>query len=288
MIAGTLASEKAAVLAEALPWIRTYRGSRAVIKIGGQALEDPDHAALVAGDLALLSMVGIDLVVVHGGGPQVSAAMTAAGLRPTFAGGLRVTDDDAIEIVRRVLVGSINQDLVSSLTSAGLRAVGLAGGDGGTLVGKRTTGPEGEDIGWVGEIVDADPGLVVSLLGQGYTPVVASLATDGDGRALNVNADVVAGALASAIGASKLVYLTNVEGLYADLGDAGSLISEIGAGELADLLPGLSSGMRPKISSALDALGRGVGKVHILDGRIPHALLLEVFTDEGIGTQVTP
>lgn len=282
------AGSKAAALVEALPWIRTYRGQTAVVKIGGAALEDPTHAAQVAEDLALLSMVGIRLAVVHGGGPQVTQAMARAGLEPRFVGGLRVTDDAAIGIVREVLVGTINQDLVGTLNAAGLRAVGLSGIDDGSILATKTTGPHGEDIGWVGEVTSVNASLFNTMLDTGYTPVVASIAADSDGHALNLNADVAAGAVASAISAAKLVYLTNVEGLYRDLGDEGSLVSELKADELSTLVAGLSEGMRPKASSALTALAGGVGKVHILDGRIPHALLLEIFTDEGIGTQVLP
>jgi acetylglutamate kinase len=282
------ALDKAAILAEALPWIRAYRGARVVVKVGGAPLDDPAHASLVAADLALLNMVGIELVVVHGGGPQVSVAMERAGLEARFAGGLRVTDDDAIGIVRQVLVGTINPDLVARLNSAGLRAVGLSGVDDGLIRATRTTGPSGEDIGWVGEVSEVSDRLLSSLLQDGYTPVLASIAVDAGGDALNVNADAVAGAVAAAIDASKLVYLTNVEGLYADLGDSGSLLSELKATELSAMLPSLSTGMRPKMASALAALNGGVGKVHVLDGRIPHALLLEIFTDEGIGTQVLP
>jgi acetylglutamate kinase len=282
------AAPKAAILTEALPWIRAYRGQTVVVKVGGAPIEDPAHAALVAEDLALLGIVGLKLVVIHGGGPQVSKAMERAGLQPSFVGGLRVTDDAAMDVVREVLAGSINQDLVARLGRAGLRAVGLSGIDDGILSAVRTAGPNGEDLGRVGRIDHVAPELLSSLLDDGYTPVIASIACDPDGQPLNVNADAVAGAVASAVKAAKLVYLTNVEGLYRDLGDEGSLVSEVKAPELMQMVDGLSEGMRPKVISALEALGGGVGKVHILDGSIPHALLLEIFTDEGIGTQVLP
>lgn len=281
------ASAKATVLVEALPYIRSYKGQTVVIKIGGAALEDPAHAAVVAQDLALLSLVGIRLVVVHGGGPQVSAAMERAGLESTFVGGLRVTDEDAIAIVQQVLVGGINQDLVAGLCSAGLKAVGLSGIDGAAITARKTSGPDGEDIGRVGEVEHVDATLLETLLDDGFTPVVASIAADAEGT-LNLNADVAAGAVAAATGAAKLVYLTNVEGLYADLGDSGSLMPELKSDDLKAMIPGLSDGMRPKARSAVSALEAGVGKVHILDGRCAHALLLEIFTDEGIGTQVLP
>ncbi len=282
------AAAKARVLIEALPYIRSYHGRTVVVKIGGHALDDPRLASLVAEDLALLSMVGMRLVVVHGGGPQVTSAMDRAGLEPTFVGGLRVTDDSAIALVRDVLVGSINSDLVGRLSRAGLTAVGISGADGGVLVADKTLGPRGEDLGRVGSIVSVGTRFLNSLLAEDYVPVVASIAADDGGAPLNVNADQVAGAVATALDAAKLVYLTNVEGLYRDLGDTDSLVSEIKAGELQSMLDDLSEGMRPKAVSALTALEGGVEKVHILDGRVEHALLLEIFTEEGIGTQVLP
>jgi acetylglutamate kinase len=279
---------KAAVLTEALPYIRTYRGQTVVVKIGGQALDDPAKASIVAEDLALMALVGIELVVVHGGGPQVSEAMTQAGIEPSFIGGLRVTDATSMEIVRRVLIGSINSDLVTRLNAAGLSAVGLSGGDGGLIEVTTARGPKGEDLGYVGEVTAVDPALISSLLADGRTPVVASVAPDANGVVHNVNADATAGAIAATLGAAKLVYLTNVEGLYSDFGDRDTLVSELKVAELEAMLPWLSAGMRPKATSAVDALRTGVGKAHILDGRIEHALLVEVFTDEGIGTQVLP
>ncbi len=258
-----------------------------MVKIGGEALEDPKQAGSVASDLALLALVGMRLVVVHGGGPQVSRAMDAAGIEPVFVGGLRVTDEASFDIVKGVLVGQINFELTGHLRSAGLSPVGLNGTDGSLLTAQVTTGDGGEDIGMVGAITAVDADLLNTLLGANFTPVVASIAPDADGRALNVNADAAAGAIAAALTADKLVYLTNVEGLYADLGEAGSLISELTADELADLIPGLSAGMRPKARSIVSAIEGGVRKAHILDGRVEHALLLEVFTDEGVGTQVT-
>jgi acetylglutamate kinase len=274
---------KAEILVEALPYIRAHHGRIVVVKIGGEALDEVRLQNVVAEDLALMALVGIELVVVHGGGPQVSEAMRRSGVEPTFVGGLRVTDDAAMEVVREVLVGSINSNLVGSLCSAGLHAVGISGIDGGVLVAERV-----RDLGRVGDVRVVRPDLVLTLLGDGYTPVVASVAPEDDGTPLNVNADAAAGALAAALGAAKLVYLTNVEGLYSDLGDRGSLISELKASDLEKMVPNLSAGMGPKARSAVRALGTGVGKVHILDGRVEHSLLLEVFTDEGVGTQVLP
>jgi acetylglutamate kinase len=282
------AMTKASVLTEALPYIRTYRGQTVVVKVGGEALDDPQLATMVAEDMALLSLVGVRLIVVHGGGPQVSAAMQQAGIEPRFIAGLRVTDDASMEVVSRVLVGSMNTALVGRLRQAGLSAVGLSGVDAGLIEAVATSGPEGEDLGRVGRVDVVRPELLTTLLEQDYTPVIASIAPSADGVALNINADAVAGAIASAVGAAKLVYLTNVEGLYRDLGDEGSLVSEMKSGELEGMLTSLSAGMRPKAASAVDALNGGVAKVHILDGRVQHALLLEIFTEDGIGTQVLP
>lgn len=282
----TAAAAKAMTLLEALPYIRSWRNRTIVVKIGGQALDDPGLTALVAEDMALLTLVGVRVVIVHGGGPQVSAAMRSAGIEPTFVDGLRVTDDASIEIVRRVLVGSINNDLVTALGSAGLRAVGLSGADGQMVRAAKAKGET--DLGHVGQVTSVRTDLLTVLLHDGYTPVVASVAPGPEGIPLNINADEVAGALASALQAEKLVFLTNVDGLYADLGDQGSLISELKAGGLMAMVDDLSDGMRPKATAILTALNAGVDKAHILDGRVPHALLLEIFTDEGIGTQVLP
>lgn len=279
--------DKATVLLEALPYIRTWRRRTIVIKVGGQALDDPASASLVAEDIALLSLVGVQVVIVHGGGPQVSDAMRASGVQPVFVDGLRVTDEATMEIVRQVLVGSINNDLVARLARAGLRSVGMTGADGSTVIARKVVSAAG-DLGRVGEVDSVDTGLLLTLLDRGYTPVIASVAPDVEGAALNVNADAVAGAVAGALKAEKLVYLTNVDGLYRDLGDSGSLISEMKIDELRAIAPRLSTGMQPKALSILTALDQGVGKAHILDGRVPHALLLEIFTDEGIGTQVLP
>ena len=283
-----IASHKAGTLLEALPYIRAWRGRTIVVKIGGEALDDAGLASLVAEDLALLTLVGSRVVVVHGGGPQVSEAMRAAGIEPRFISGLRMTTDEAMEIVQQVLIGSINANLVTRLCSSGLRAVGLSGGDDGLMSVIQALGPGGEHLGRVGEVASIRPEVLMSLLDQGFTPVIATVAPDGLGRAMNVNADAAAGAIAGAIGAEKLVYLTNVDGLYGDLGDKGSLISELKCDDLRSMAGDLSEGMRPKALSIVDALESGVGKAHILDGRVQHALLLEIFTDEGIGTQVLP
>ena len=280
------AAAKAEVLVEALPFMRAYRGRIVVVKIGGRALEDPGLARLVAEDIALLVMVGVRVVVVHGGGAQISEAMAASGLEPSFVGGLRVTDEAAMEVVRRVLIGTINADLVAGLTSAGVSAVGISGGDGRVLVGAKRSGSNGEDLGRVGTIVSVGTDLLETLIERDYVPVLSSVAVDDQGVPLNVNADEVASAVARALGAAKLVYLTNVAGLYRDLTTSDSLLSEVKVDELEAMIEVLSDGMKPKAASAVAALAGGVEKVHILDGRLHHALLLEIFTEEGIGTQV--
>jgi len=282
------ATLKARTLIEALPYMRSYRGRVVVVKLGGESLDDPALAAQVAEDIALLSLVGVRVAVVHGGGPQISRAMEQRGMEPRFLGGLRVTDDASMELVQQVLIGEINSGLVRRLNGAGIGGGGMSGIDAGSMTAETQAGPAGEDLGRVGRVVAVDPDYMRSVLDGGFTPVVASIAPTADGVALNVNADAAAAVVASALGAEKLVYVTNVEGLYRDLGDRDSLVSELKTDDLAALAPSLSSGMRPKAESALAALAAGVAKVHILDGRVEHALLLEIFTPEGIGTQVLP
>ena len=282
------ATAKARTLIEALPYIREYRNRVVVVKLGGEAVDDPASATGIATDLALLTLVGGRVVVVHGGGPQISRAMEAKGLEARFVEGLRVTDDASMDVVQQVLIGEINARLVGRLNQAGAVAVGVSGMDASCLVAERTESPNGDSLGRVGSVVEVRPGYISSLLGQGFTPVVASVAPTRDGIPHNVNADATAAAVACALDAEKLVYVTNVEGLYRDLGDRDSLMSEIKSDQLAALLPTLSSGMRPKAESALAAISGGIPKIHIIDGRVEHALLLEVFTPEGVGTQVLP
>ena len=280
------ATDKARTLIDALPYIRSYRNRIVVVKLGGESLDDPGLAAAVAQDLALLVLVGVHAVVVHGGGPQISRALEATGAVPRFSGGLRVTDDASMEIVQQILIGEINAGLVGHLNQAGINAVGVSGMDAGFMRAQKRLGDGGDDLGRVGDVVAVAPSYVLSLLSQGFTPVIASVAPSEDGTTLNVNADAAAAAIATGLEAEKLVFVTNIEGLYADLGDRDSLISELKGDDLAMMLPGLSAGMRPKAKAALDAIRGGVRKVHILDGRDDHALLLEIFTSEGIGTQV--
>ena len=279
---------KAATLVEALPYIRSYRNRVVVVKVGGEPIDDPHLATLFAEDVALLSLVGIRVVVVHGGGPQISREMRERGVIPEFRDGLRITGDSDMEVVQRILVGDVNAELVRRLNEAGAAAVGVSGIDGTTIEAARVSSAGGGDLGRVGAVTTVRTALLTSLLEDGFTPVVAPVGVDPHATTLNVNADVAAAAVASALAADKLVYLTNVEGLYRDLGDASSLVSEMKRDDLAALVPDLSDGMRPKMESALAALDAGVSKVHVLDGRVEHALLLEIFTPDGVGTQVLP
>jgi acetylglutamate kinase len=281
-----LAHGKAHVLAEALPYIREFSGKTVVIKYGGHAMEEPALADLFAQDVVLMRLVGMNPVVVHGGGPQISDLMRRLGKEPTFVDGLRVTDAETVDIVRMALVGKVNREVVAAVNRHGSYAVGLSGEDAGLI----TVRPRDAKLGFVGDVHRIDPSILVRLLREELIPVVATVGVDEDGQAYNVNADTVAGAIATALGAEKLVYLTDVAGLYRDFGDESSLISNIDVTELEGLLAGdaLSEGMVPKVRSCAQAVKSGVRRAHILDGRMPHALLLEFFTREGIGTMVGP
>jgi acetylglutamate kinase len=282
------AATKASVLTEALPYIRKWAGKTVVVKIGGETLLDEGMLDSFATDIVLMRFVGMNPIVVHGGGPQISEAMKRAGKEPVFVRGHRVTDAETMGIVKMVLLGEINARIVAAMNAHGGSAVGVSGEDGGLLMARRGAGPDGEDLGFVGEVAHVSPALLEALMADEFIPVVAPVAA-GPGGSYNVNADLAAGALAGAFGAQKIVFLTNVPGLYRDLGDEESLISQTTAGALEKLLAdgSLSEGMIPKITSAVRAMGAGVPQAHILDGRVPHALLLEIFTDEGIGTMVT-
>jgi acetylglutamate kinase len=277
------AGVKAAILAEALPYIREFSGRTIVVKYGGNAMSD---LALFAQDVVLMRLVGMNPVVVHGGGPQISDLMRRLGKEPVFVDGLRVTDAETVDIVRMALLGKVNREVVGAINRHGDYAIGLSGEDAG-LITVRQRDPR---LGFVGDVSAINTSVLVRQLSEEFIPVVASIGVDADGQADHVNADTVAGAIAEALGAEKLVYLTNVPGLYGDLHDEESLISQISASELAAMLAGgsLSEGMVPKISSCVSALRNGVGRAHLLDGRIPHALLLECFTRQGVGTMVVP
>lgn len=276
---------KARIFSEALPFIKDFRGKTVVIKYGGSAMVDEDLRSTFADDVAMLHYVGIRPVIVHGGGPHISRAMGQRGIEPVWHDGLRVTDGETIRVVQSTLAGEINPDIVRLINAHGAVAAGVNGLDGNTFLAR----PKDEKLGFVGDIRKVNPGLIESLQREGYVPVVAPLARGEDGKAYNLNADTAAGALAQALGALKVIYLTDVEGLYRDLGDKDSLIARIVVPELIDLINGgsISAGMLPKLQSCISAIRGGVERAHILDGRMQHALLLEVFTPEGIGTMVT-
>jgi len=278
---------KARILMEALPYIKEFSGKIVVIKYGGHAMDDPRLRASFADDLVLMLYVGMRPVIVHGGGPQVTAAMERAGLEPVFRDGLRVTDAATLRVARQVLVGEVNRDMVNLINTHGNLAAGLSGEDAGTLR-VRTHRPGGADIGYVGEVATVNTELIDSLLARELIPVVATIGVDAEGHPHNVNADTAAGAIAEALRAEKLVYLTDVAGLYRDLSDPHTLISRISVGELGSLGGGLAAGMIPKVASIVAALRNGVHKAHILDGRVEHVVLLEIFTPEGIGTMIAP
>lgn len=287
------AARKAETLIESLPWLERFRGATMVVKYGGNAMVSAELQRAFAEDMVYLRHVGIQPVVVHGGGPQINEALRIHGIESEFRGGYRVTSREAMDVVRMVLTGQVARTLVSLINAHGPLAASLSGEDAGLFTGRRRgTVVDGEDVdlGQVGDVVDVDPAGVHRLLDAGLIPVVSSIAPDGDrpGETLNVNADAAAAALAAALGAEKLVILTDVEGLYRDWPDRGSLISEITDDELEALLPSLESGMIPKMQACLTAVRAGVPKAAIIDGRSPHSILTEIFTSAGSGTEVVP
>jgi acetylglutamate kinase len=289
------AQAKAATLIEALPWLDRFHGQTIVIKYGGHAMTDDALRSAFAQDVVFLRYAGLRPVVVHGGGPQISAHLARLGLESTFAAGLRVTTPETMEVVRMVLTGQVNRDVVGLINRHGPFAVGMSGEDANLFTASRrhaVVDGTPVDIGLVGEIDAVDPGAVQVLLADGRVPVVSSVARSTGGEVYNVNADTAAAALAVALGAAKLVVLTDVEGLYADWsagdGQPRDVISLLTAAELEQLLPALTSGMIPKMEACLRAVRGGVPQAHVLDGRLPHSVLLEIFTDSGIGTMVVP
>jgi acetylglutamate kinase len=285
----TDAASKAAILIEALPWLERYVGKTMVIKYGGNAMIDDSLKAAFAQDIVFLRTVGVKPVVVHGGGPQISAMLKRLGIASEFRGGLRVTTPEAMDVVRMVLMGQVNRELVGLLNAHGPLAVGLSGEDAGLLTAERKgieLDGEAIDLGLVGEVTEVRPEAVLDLINAGRIPVVATVAPDEDGLVHNVNADTAAGAIAAALGAERLIVLTDVAGLYADWPNSTEVIRQIRAADLAAMLPGLAAGMIPKMEACLAAVEAGVPKATVIDGRVPHSLLLEIFTDEGIGTMV--
>lgn len=302
--AGLLA--KAATLIEALPWLERFHGQIVVIKYGGHAMTDDALRAAFAQDVVFLRYAGLRPVVVHGGGPQINAQLDRLGIATSFRDGLRVTTSETMDVVRMVLTGQVNRDVVGMINAHGPFAVGMSGEDAHLLTARRITatglGGEPIDIGHVGAVESVHPGALRALIADGRIPVISSVARSGAGEVLNVNADSAAAALSVALGAAKLVVLTDVAGLYADWpghgaasgsggaepGERPRVISQIGASALTAMLPTLTDGMVPKMKACLAAIAGGVPRAHVLDGRLPHAILLEVFTDSGIGTMVVP
>jgi acetylglutamate kinase len=283
------AVNQANVLVQALPYMQRYSGKTFVVKYGGAAMVDERLKAQVMQDIVLLRTVGIKPVLVHGGGKEVSEVMQRMGLQPRFAGGLRVTDAETMEIVEMVLAGTTNKGIVSLIHCAGGKAVGLSGKDGNLLVARKLT-PGGNDIGYVGEVTQVNAEVIEVLAAAGYIPVISSVAIGEDGESYNVNADHAAGAIAAALCAEKLIVLTDVPGVLANLNDPTSLISEMSVAQAEELLRNgkAESGMAPKLEACITALRSGVQRAHIIDGRQPHAILMEVFTDHGVGTMIKP
>jgi acetylglutamate kinase len=276
---------KSEVLVEALPYIQRFRGKVVVVKYGGAAMTDPDLAGLFAQDVILMRSVGMRPVVVHGGGPQIGQLMKRLGMVPEFREGLRVTDAETLDVARMVLVGRVNRDIVSSINVHEPVAVGLSGEDAGLI----TASARHPDLGYVGNVESVNPGILDRLLAEDLIPVVATIGSDLEGQAYNINADTAAGAVAEALKAEKLVYLTDVLGVLRDLADPDSLVTTASADEMEKLIDDgvLTGGMIPKITSCTHAVRHGVAHAHILDGRVPHALLLEMLTRDGIGTMVS-
>jgi acetylglutamate kinase len=272
-------------LLEALPYIKEFHGKTVVIKYGGAAMEDDDLREEFARDVVLLKYVGLNPIIVHGGGPEITSFMERLGMPVEFVGGLRVSGAETVEVAKMVLVGKVNKEIVLRLNRHGQPAVGICGDDGSLFQVGRRTAPGGEDIGFVGRIERVNVG-VIEHVASDYIPVIASVGADREGRSYNVNADEAAGAVAGALGAYKMVFLTDVAGWLDDAADPASLIGQASTARVQEEIGRLEGGMRPKLEACLQAINHGVTAAHILDGRIPHSLLLELFTDAGIGTKI--
>jgi acetylglutamate kinase len=272
-------------LLEALPYIREFHHQTVVIKYGGAAMEDPQLREELARDIVLLKYVGLNPIVVHGGGRDITAYMQRLGLPVEFVGGLRVSDADTVEVAKMVLVGKVNKEIVGRINRHGQPAVGLCGDDGSLFRVVRRAAPGGEDVGFVGRVEQVNTD-VLNHFSRDYIPVIASVGADRDGHSYNINADEAAGAVARALGAYKVIFLTDVPGWLADPADEDSLIGQTTVAQVSEALPGLGGGMHPKLQACVEAIDGGVNSAHIIDGRVPHSLLLELFTDAGIGTKV--
>lgn len=281
------ALEKAGILVEALPYIKKFNGKTVVIKYGGHAMINSELKQAVMTDLVLMKFVGIHPVVVHGGGPEITGMLKRLGIESQFVGGLRVTDAPTMEVVEMVL-GKLNKEITSLINRLGGRGVGLSGKDANLIAAAKKLGKEQQDIGFVGEVTQMNPQLVETVIKEGYIPVVSPVGVGPGGESYNINADYVAGAMATALKADKLIILTDVEGILEDRNDSASLLSTIRVQDIPSLVERgvLQGGMLPKVECCVDALKGGVNTTHILDGRVPHSILLEVFTDRGIGTMV--
>lgn len=282
---GFAPERRADALVEALPYIQQFRGAVVVVKYGGNAMTDPALATTFAEDIVLLRSVGLKPVVVHGGGPQIGELLSRLGKETEFVDGLRVTDEETLDVARMVLVGKVGRDIVGAINIHGAYAVGLSGEDGGLI----TAAPRNAALGFVGDVVSVQPGIVERLLAEDMIPVVSTIGSDAQGQAYNVNADTVAGALAGALAAEKVVYLTDVPGLLTDVDDPGSIVARADVATLEAYIDDgtIGGGMIPKVRACIEAVEAGATSAHMLDGRIPHVLLLELFTDAGIGTMVT-
>ena len=278
--------EKAAVLVEALPYIQKFNRKVIVVKYGGSAMVDEQLKKSVISDVTLLKLVGFKPIIVHGGGKEISKWVGKVGKEAQFINGLRVTDEETMEIAEMVL-GRVNKSLVTMVEELGVKAVGISGKDGGLLKGKKKYA-DGKDIGYVGEITDVDPNILYDLMEKDFLPIICPVGLDDEFNTYNINADDAACAIARAVGANKLAFLTDIEGLYRDFEDKSSLISEIKVKEAKELIAGgtIGGGMLPKLSNCIDAIEAGVSRVHIIDGRIPHSILMEIFSDRGVGTAI--
>ena len=278
--------EKAAVLVEALPYIQKFNRKVIVVKYGGSAMVDENLKKSVISDVTLLKLVGLKPIIVHGGGKEISKWVGKVGKEPEFINGLRVTDEETMEIAEMVL-GRVNKSLVSMVESLGVKAIGISGKDGGLLKVKKKYS-DGKDIGYVGEISEVDPQILFDMMEKDFLPIICPVGLDDEFNTYNINADDAACAVARAVGANKLAFLTDIEGLYRDFNDKSSLISEIKVSEAKELIAGgtIGGGMLPKLSNCIDAIEAGVSRVHIIDGRIPHSILMEIFSDRGVGTAI--